>query len=191
VSEVRRDIYWTPWEDPGAEHLRLSLDAEGARADGVILRRKDGRDLRAHYRLELDADWCVTRLHFALLGTERGLHLESDGHGTWTVNREPAPVLTGCLDLDIEVTPFTNTLPVRRLGLEADESAEIRVAYVPVPALEVRPVEQRYTCLAPLAPDGGRYRYEGLFRGFTAELEVDADGLVLDYPETFRRIWPR
>ena len=191
MSELRRDIYWTPWEDPGAEHLRLSLDAEGARADGVILRRKDGRDLRAHYRLELDSDWCVTRLHFALLGTEKGLHLESDGHGTWTVNREPAPVLTGCLDLDIEVTPFTNTLPVRRLGLEAEESAEIRVAYIPVPDLEVHPVEQRYTCLAPRGPNGGRYRYEGLFRDFTAELEVDAEGLVKNYPETFRRIWPR
>ncbi len=191
MSEVRRDIYWTPWEDPGAEHLRLSLGEAGARADGVILRRKEGRDLRAHYRLELDADWCVKRLHFALLGTEKGLHLESDGHGTWTVNREPAPVLTGCLDLDIEVTPFTNTLPLRRLGLEAEESAEIRVAYIPVPDLEVRPVKQRYTCLAPLGPDGGRFRYEGLFRGFAAELDVDADGLVLDYPETFRRIWPR
>jgi hypothetical protein len=191
VSEGRRDIYWNPWEEPGSEHLRLSIGADGAHADGLILRRKDGLDLRAHYSIETDSDWCVRRLHFALLGTEKGLHLESDGHGTWTVNREPAPVLTGCLDLDIEVTPFTNTLPLRRLGLEAQESAEIRVAYIPVPDLEVRPVEQRYTCLAPLGPGGGRYRYEGPFRDFTAEIEVDADGLVLDYPETFRRIWPR
>jgi hypothetical protein len=191
VSEVRRDIYWTPWEEPGAEHLRLTMDEDGAHADGVILRRKESQDLRAHYRLEVDAEWRVKRLHFALLGTEKGLHLESDGRGTWTVNREPAPVLNGCLDLDIELTPFTNTLPLRRLGLEAEESAEIRVAYVPVPDLEVRPVEQRYTCLAPPGPDGGRYRYEGLFRDFAAELAVDRDGLVLDYPETFRRIWPR
>jgi hypothetical protein len=191
VSEVRRDIYWTPWDEPGAEHLRLTLDEDGAHADGVILRRKDGQDLRAHYRLELDGQWSVKRLHFALLGTDKGLHLESDGQGTWTVNREPAPVLNGCLDLDIEATPFTNTLALRRLGLEAEESAELRVAYVPVPTLEVRPVEQRYTCLARLGADGGRYRYEGLFRDFAAELEVDRDGLVMDYPETFRRIWPR
>ena len=55
MSEVRRDIYWTPWDEPGAEHLRLTLDEGGAHADGVILRRKEGRDLRAHYRLEVDA----------------------------------------------------------------------------------------------------------------------------------------
>jgi uncharacterized protein len=26
--------------------------------------------------------------------------------------------------------------------------------------------------------------------GFTADLQVDADGLVLDYPGLFRRAWP-
>ena len=44
--------------------------------------------------------------------------------------------------------------------------------------------EQRYTCLR----QGRRYLYEGLFRGFSAELELDEAGLVLDYPDTFRRV---
>jgi len=72
----------------------------------------------------------------------------------------------------------------------AGEQAEIRVAYLPVPELAWRAVAQRYTCLAPRGAAGGRYRYEGVFRDFTAELPVDADGLVMDYPETFRRVWP-
>lgn len=39
-------------------------------------------------------------------------------------------------------------------------------------------------------PGGGLYRYEdeGVFRGFTVDLTVDGDGLVLDYPEIFRRM---
>ena len=45
--------------------------------------------------------------------------------------------------------------------------------------------------VAQQARVGGRYRYDGLFRDFTAELPVDEDGLVLDYAETFRRVWPR
>ncbi len=44
-----------------------------------------------------------------------------------------------------------------------------------------------YTCREADA-DGGCYLYEGPFRAFRAELPVDADGLVLDYPEIFRRI---
>jgi hypothetical protein len=191
VNQERRDIHWTPWDEPGSEHLCLTLAADGVHADGVILRRKDDRDLRVHYRVETDPAWQVRRLHLAILGSEHALHLERDDAGNWEVNRSAAPELAGCHDIDIEITPFTNTLPIRRLALAEGESAEIRVAYVPVPELAVRPAEQRYTCLAPRSPAGGLYRYEGLFRGFTAELPVDPDGLVRDYPETFRRTWPR
>jgi hypothetical protein len=39
-------------------------------------------------------------------------------------------------------------------------------------------------------PGGGLYRYEvrGIFQGFTADLPVDENGLVLDYPGIFRRM---
>jgi hypothetical protein len=38
--------------------------------------------------------------------------------------------LSGCCEnVDVSETPFTNTLPIRRLGLTSGESAEIRVAY--------------------------------------------------------------
>ena len=43
-------------------------------------------------------------------------------------------------------------------------------------------MDQRYTRL------GDRlWRYEGLFRDFVADLAVDDMGLVLDYPQLFRR----
>ena len=191
MKQEQRDIYWLPWEDPGAEHLRLTLWADGAHADSLILRRKGQDDLRVHYRMEIDSSWQVRTLHLAILGSEHALHLESDAAGNWTVNRKDASELAGCSDLDIEVTPFTNTLPIRRLALPAGETAASRVAYVPVPELAVRPVEHRYTSLAPWGPKGGCYRYENPASGFTADLPVDADGLVIDYPDTFRRSCPR
>lgn len=48
--------------------------------------------------------------------------------------------------------------------------------------------EQRYTCLEADAA-GGRYRFEQVGSGFTAVLQVDADGLVDDYPGLFKRVW--
>ncbi len=33
--------------------------------------------------------------------------------------------------------------------------------------------------------------YEGLFRGFTVELPVNAEGLGIDYLDTFRRVGSR
>ena len=73
---------------------------------------------------------------------------------------------------------------------EAGENAALNIAYVKVPELTFRPASQRYSCNWR-APTGAIVTYEGLFRGFKADLALDADGLVIDYPETFRRIAPR
>jgi hypothetical protein len=80
-------------------------------------------------------------------------------------------------------------LAIRQLELKPEESAEVVVAYIAVPQMEVARSCQRYTCLE-LNYDGGLYRYEdkGLFKGFTADLLVDPIGLVLDYPKLFKRI---
>jgi hypothetical protein len=90
------------------------------------------------------------------------------------------------VDVDISVTPFTNTLPIRRLGLAPGESAEISVAYVEGTELQAWPEPQRYTCLEKHSR-GGLYRFLSLEGGFTADLPVDAECLVADYPGLFRR----
>ncbi|MEO3429202.1 putative glycolipid-binding domain-containing protein [Pelagibius sp. CAU 1746] len=194
MSQIARDIYWIPWEEPGCEHLSLRGSTGETHALGMILRMRDERHFRCRYELETDDRWRVRRVSFAVnAGDEtapRRLLLESDGAGHWRVDGQEAPDLEGCLDVDIQVTPFTNTLPIRRLDLAEGDSADIRVVYLPVPELTPRPADQRYTCLRKLGAQGGLYRYEGLFRSFTADLPVDADGLVLDYPETFKRSWP-
>lgn len=194
MSDGLRNVYWQPWEDPGLEHLSLRGGPEGARARGLILRMRDGAHFRCRYVLETDGGWRLRRLTFAVADADdkavARTSVECDGAGHWRVDDAARPDLEGCLDADIQITPFTNTLPIRRLALDAGEQAEIRVAYLPVPELDWRAAAQRYTCLAPRGATGGRYRYEGVFRDFTAELPVDADGLVMDYPETFRRVWP-
>ena len=87
------------------------------------------------------------------------------------------------------MTPFTNSLPIRRLDLAAGEIADLRVVYLPLPELAPRPAEQSYACLRPLGPSGGLYRYQSRTSGFSADLAVDSGGFVVDYPDSFRRIW--
>jgi hypothetical protein len=119
------------------------------------------------------------------------IRLQVDEDGGWLdESGEPIPLLDGCTDVDISITPFTNTLAIRRLGLKPGQTCEILAAYFAIPEMDVRPAWQRYTCLE-ISPDGGAYRYEdkGQPQGFSANLPVDADGLVLDYPDLFRRVW--
>jgi hypothetical protein len=95
------------------------------------------------------------------------------------------PSLDGCLDVDLSATPFTNTLPIRRLNWQPGQSVELRMVYVDVPSLHLSVYPQRYTCLDA----SGRFRFEALRSDFTADLTVDLDGLVVDYPGLFRRVW--
>ncbi len=68
------------------------------------------------------------------------------------------------------------------------ESA-IRAVYVPLPDPVPVPTEQSHACLRPLGLSGGPYRYESRSSGFSADLPVDSGGFVVDYPDSFRRIW--
>lgn len=189
---MQREVMWSGWDQPWLEHLDLRLDSDEFVADGLVIGLLDEQAIRARYLVRGDAEWRVHEVEIALLGgDERALHLLSDGTGSWTDGEgAPQPQLSGCLDVDIMVTPFTNTLPIRRLDWQTGEAAEIDVAYVAFPGIEVRPVRQRYTCLEALTSAGGRFRYESLTSGFRADLPVDPDGLVVDYPGDWRRVWP-
>lgn len=191
---MEQQFVWETVDGVGTEHLSVEFD-DPIRGNGIIVGiADDGEDVeepfRIRYRVRCDASWTVRRVEIGTLGTEVGIEIEHDGGGNWTENGELAPEFGGCYDVDIAVTPFTNTIPIRRLDLDSDESAVIRVVYIDVPAMTAGSVEQRYTCLEPLNSNGGLFRYEGLDSGFTAELPIDSDGVVLDYPGLFRRVYP-
>jgi uncharacterized protein len=190
-SSVEREVMWVPWEGPGLEHLRLlRSDGDAVVANGLVIGLEAGRPFRIGYEVRCDGLWRMREVRAAAPDAERPvLDLLSDGEGRWKRGGgEPVPELDGCIDVDISATPFTNTLPIRRLELKPGESEELAVAYIRVPELLVGPERQRYGCLQTQA-DGGLYRFEALPSGFTAELPVDADGLVIDYPGLFRRKW--
>jgi hypothetical protein len=190
MSAKNLGAMWTPWDGRGLEHLRLRVGESGIEADGVVIGEEDEATFRARYVIRCDPRWRTREMIADPLDGRGSLHLRSDGKGNWRdVSGRSIPELKSCLDVDLSATPFTNTLPIRRLDLREGESSEIVAVYVDVPDMRLGPSRQRYTCLERNA-DGGLYRYEdeGLFRGFTADLPVDADGLVLNYPGIFRRI---
>jgi hypothetical protein len=170
--------------------LRLVTSDGGVEANGLVIGLEAGRPFRIGYEIRCDERWRVREVRVAAPDSGRPvLELLADGEGHWKRRGgESISELDGCIDVDISATPFTNTLPIRRLGLEPGESEELMVTYVRVPELLVGPERQRYGCLEAQA-DGGLYRFEALPSGFTAKLPVDADGLVIDYPGLFRRVW--
>ncbi|WP_414447308.1 putative glycolipid-binding domain-containing protein [Burkholderia sp. 22PA0099] len=184
-----RDVRWASLDSDGIEHLTLVRDGGGYLAESVIVgRHDDGRRYGLAYRVACDAHWRTTRATLTVMGGAT-LTLERDRGGHWCEvldigERSALPALEGCVDLDIAATPFTNTLPIRRLGLKRDERRTIDVAYVTIPELSVARATQTYVCIEP----GRRYRYEGIDGRFKAGLSVDDDGLVVEYDTLFRRL---
>lgn len=168
------DVRWQAWDGNGLEHCFVKTDEGGMTLSGAVVGER-GTRYGAFYFVRTDALFHTkeVRVQYA---SGPVLHVETDGCGNWIdcVTGSPLVDLNGCIDVDIGVTPATNTLPIKRLNLSAGESREILAAYVPLPSqLKGRfiptPAEQRYTCLEV----GKLYRYEGLFRNFTAALEID------------------
>jgi hypothetical protein len=191
MGNTVQTVVWEARQWLGLEHLRLEEHAREMAAYGTVLMVEENQPLRMHYVVRCALDWAVRNVFIRLdghVGPE--VRLAADGAGHWTRTSRPLAKLDGCIDVDIAATPFTNTLPIRRLGLKLDESAEIKVAYITIPELLVSAARQRYTCLEA-QPEGSRYRYESLDSGFTAEITVDADGLVVDYQNLWQRRWPR
>ena len=181
-------VLWTSLQQIGLEQLHLVENERGVVADGLVLGIEHATPFRLWYQVRTDSNWNV-RECLLQVGGEQGqsVHLYTDGQGHWTDGAGVAcSALDGCLDLDISSTPFTNTLPIRRLALTAGESVDLLVAYVTVPTLGVRPVRQHYTCLSRTA-SSGIYRYEGVESNTTFDLLVDAQGLVVDYPGIWKR----
>jgi len=174
---------WEDWSRTGIEHLVLrQLDTEVI-VDSVIIAAAEGTKFGVRYHLVCDAEWCVREAVVSLVGGDRSFHLISDAKGTWREGARVLQQLTGATDIDISATPFTNTLPIRRLRLRQQEPAEILALYVQVPSLELSIDRQRYTLL----DQGRRYRYESVDSDFKRDIEVDDDGLVVTYPGLFRR----
>ena len=184
-------MLWAAWDGRGLEHLRLDVEPGVVIADSLLIAvDDDGRPFRARYRLECDAGWTVRHARIERLDAPaRALDLRADGRGHWTdASTGTASPLDGCIDIDIYPSPFTNTLPMRRLADGViGRPVVIDVAWVALPELTVQAKRQEYTLLDRGA-DGARWRFRALDSDFTAELAVDRDSLVRDYPDIARRL---
>ena len=135
------------------------------------------------YEIRLDRAWRTRGVRIAgrsELGAQ-SVRLDADGLGHWQVDGEVASHLDGCLDVDLESSAMTNTLPVHRLGLGTGAGASAPAAYVRARDLSVGRLEQEYV----RAPDEGRhqrYDYAAPVFDFAARLVYDEAGLLLDYP---------
>ncbi|HSO56245.1 MAG TPA: putative glycolipid-binding domain-containing protein [Actinomycetes bacterium] len=176
-------VLWQGVETGALDRCTMEAGRDGLRLSGIVLTPEHGTPLDVRYLVETGPDGLTRRVELALDGGATRRALLADGAGSWRwEDGDGLPEVDGALDVDLTVTPATNTLPIRRLAaLETGQEADFRMAWVQFPGLEVLASAQRYQRLAP-------DRWHFSTGDFHAELLVDPYGLVLDYGGLFRTL---
>lgn len=172
---LNRSIRWRGLHLQTLEHCHVIANGRDTRIRGTII----GPDFGLFYRLKLDENG-----HTRTVKIERTdgktLELFADGAGGWSDDRaEPISALRGCIDVDIWPTPLTNALPIWRQDWQDNQQVSFAMAWIDATDLSFKRSEQIYTRL-----DATHFRYQS--DNFEAVLDVDADGLVTNYPGLFR-----
>lgn len=200
VDVNQRTVVWKAVEYEGLEHLVVN-EEDGRLHDvhGDIIGFDSGRAFKCAYFITFDAKNSI-EIIWVTSAKGKNLSLGRDARGWGRMNDRPPSLNTlpdefdGCIDIDITATPFTNTLPIRRIDWEVGQSEDLKMLYITVPELTLSVSRQRYTCLEKSA-EGGLFKFEVIeddgSTSFEALLPVDADGLVIDYPGLFKRLMPR
>ena len=174
-----QSILWRRLDQPGHESGRLFFQHSCWNLVGTAVFAHDHRPCRLDYSVVCNAGWQT------LFGRVAGwvgnatveIEIAADSARRWRLNGTDCPEVAGCIDLDLGFSPSTNTLPIRRLGLTIGQEAEVRAAWLGFPGFTLEPLEQRYRRI-----DVATYRYESAGGRFVADLQVNAAGLVIRYP---------
>ena len=171
-------VIWRRLDRPGHEAARLVRQASQWHLNGSAVFADLGQSCRLDYVVVCDEAWqTLSGRITGWVGTTRvDVDIVAD-NGRWRVNGAECPGVTGCIDLDLNFSPSTNLLPIRRLGLAVGAEAAVRPAWLRFPNFALEPLDQLYR-----RTGDATYRYESAGGAFVADLLVNAAGFVAVYP---------
>ncbi|CAH0276419.1 hypothetical protein SRABI27_03645 [Pedobacter sp. Bi27] len=179
---MERKITWEGLEYRSLENCTLTETDNGISVTSVITGQVNNQAIKILYKILTDTLWATyfVEINVILGGYKKTILLEKKG-AFWLVNNTIDHRFDDCVDIDISLTPLTNTLPIRRLVFNGQSSNRIEVIYIDIIADMIMPVRQYYTKISDSV-----YLYENEKSTFKAELKTDSYGLVIEYPKLFR-----
>lgn len=184
MAQLIQEGCWQWIQSIGMERFELLRTAQEWTLRGTIIVSAEPGPAEARYEVVCDDVWQTKRanIYFRDRAGEGILQVTvEDGH--WYANGVMNETVVGCSDIDLEWSPSTNTLPIRRLRLAVGErSGPVIATWVRFPSLTLQPLQQEYERTSER-----RYRYVSDGGRFVAEIVVDEKDMVLNYEGLWRR----
>ncbi len=177
-------VMWSRIERIGLEYCEINTNPITT-LRGHVITQLDGQLLSVSYKVHCEDDGTTKSVDLICWsnGLESNLSLIRSTDDRWFYNGKEEDEFQGIRDIDLGITPSTNTLPIRRLNLSPGESKEIAALWIGFPNLSLSPLDQRYTCI-----DEKTYLYQSVQSGYEARLEVDGEGVVVTYQDEWKRL---
>ena len=178
-----KSLVWACRECFSHEYFTLSQIDEEYVLQGTVILHETTPAL-INYQITCDKNWltklvCINQEQD---GKTNSLTLNTNTERVWFKDGSALPPMNGLSDIDVEFSPATNTLPIRRLNLKEGKSRAVDAVWVRLEGLRLTRIQQKYSRLAENC-----YLYENQL-GFKATLEVDELGLVIRYGDLWRRL---
>src|ERR1700704_1417703 len=113
-------VLWRRLDVPGHEACRLIALETGWKISGSAVFDYEQRACRMGYEISCDAQWRTLSAVVSGWVGEQDIEIEVSRvePGLWRLNGREIQEVAGCIDVDLNFSPSTNTLPIRRLGLK-------------------------------------------------------------------------
>ena len=162
---MQTNILWTGREYHSLENCLINTTDWGSEINSTIIGHYQEKIYRVEYYIKTNTAWetILVELHARHSNRQQDYVFMGDGKGNWMVNGKHAIAFEGCIDVDIPLTPFTNTLPINRLRLSTNEERQTKAIYFDVLENQIRIVMQKYVCLSKT-----RFHYENVPNDFEA-----------------------
>jgi hypothetical protein len=184
------------WQGVGAprlESVRLLVAGVRFKTSGRLIAAADGEHDAYSTSFEAATDeagtFCRLLLRVTTAEEERQLSVNRTEDGLWLVDRgqgNERSTFGGAFEVDVAGAVTFNAFPIRRLGLHKEAGQhELPVVFVSLPDLNIRVSQQTYTTVS-VDEDSAIINYRD--DTFTADLTVDSEGFVIDYPNLATRV---
>lgn len=184
VMDETRTIVWQALSWPSMI-IHTHRVNEGIHDHGLAIGKTDSDiPFAIEYDIWLTVEWDIKELVIKSLLDERVIKLVRRGDRWYDGKGKHLAEFDGVKLVDISISPFTNTLPIRRLRFEGKKPQKVDIIYFDENRFSLSRLQQIYSQV-----NERTYRYHDIILpDFVSNITVDSEGLVVDFPKMFRRV---